>query len=83
MIIRFKSTSNTFGVPEGMSSLAICPVYDTKLMGHHRASSRIETKLSAAIYEKTLRIIDQSGVVDVTLKSEGKDSSQPVDRTGR
>lgn len=43
-----------------------------------RAASRIGTQLSAAVYDKALRIIDQSGIVDKPVGEEKKDTENDV-----
>lgn len=58
--------------------------------GAYRASSRIGTQLSAAIYDKALRIVDQSGVVSPdpkkdkdSLESNGKDPEDNKKKNGK
>jgi hypothetical protein len=47
-----------------------------------RASSRIGTQLSAAIYDKALRIVDQSGVIDAKKDAKEPNGKGPEDGKG-
>lgn len=44
-----------------------------------RAASRIGSQLSAAVYDKALRIVDPSGAVAKTAKEKQKDGSDNAD----
>ncbi|GJJ07978.1 hypothetical protein Clacol_002185 [Clathrus columnatus] len=47
-----------------------------------RASSRMGSQLSAAVYDKTLRIIDQSGTVDKKTE-ENRGGDNPIGKDGK